>query len=624
MIAEKKGLLSLPRELLDYLASYMDNRSYCALACTSTHLYYVFTPLVWKKVALDLTGQRYVAGTFGQFPRCHTIDRSEVFIITLRDKWFFEAMQEMRLSSFVRNSMKELTIYFDAAYVPEVRRLYLLNMRFRSLEVLRLYVVRGPCEVLLKYFRPLALRAKKLDMHVNGFQMFHSLSNMYTGHIRSLLVEGNTVESYDSGLGPYVMNSWLERMVTLESLELRLKGDSPHVWSESLASKRWIWKETLQKLTKLKSLTIKARSAFSVFNPVYLPKTTENLSLSIYEKCDEDQVFPHVTCFVMELEVNQPDDLGLRFPNGLEHLEINGNVSNQQLRGLVEDSPNLLSLTGAFHTASSELNFVGTLCPRLKHIHLRDVRVWESNPIDPHARQPPAATMHQYYSNTTPDAMLATLLGFELGSEFFSDEDSEESDELKAFSNIDEEERMLVVPEAQPDLGYAVDSDQYVLRGNARVWTQNDPEALLQGEPNQNNTAQPEYSARSMLNNIAQMTQIETIVVYFPYDFRAYDYMKLIQAHPKLKAMYLLYRPDCILTKNRSGIFGFIKPFRYGTSPMVMVYEVDVAGYREISRKLRGEPLPADGVQGKPRGVILESKCMYCLGVGRLEKEIFV
>lgn len=618
---ERQGpfdLSTLPPELLAHLARFMDNSSCLALACTGRRLYYTFTPRIWQRVVLDVSSSgsdKYVDGVLAEFPRCHTLDGAEAYVLTARDVWFFSALQDERLASLARHSVQHMTIHYDAAAVPDPRRLCLLAQRFRSLTTLRLIVLRGPAGPFLKYIRPLAMRVRqRVDLHLGEFAMLHALSDLYAGKVGSLRVDGTALAAFDDGAGPYILNTWVERMVNLEHLELHLADEFGIPPPRMDGRRKWLWPSTFEKLGKLKSFAVHSRNTFDIFSPLDLPVTVKHLALSLYEIPAEGFRFDRVKSVVLNLNFETrrtPRKLGLRFPYGLSHLEINGAVSAEQLRGLIENSPDLESLTGAFHTAQCDLGYVGTMCRRLKRLHIRDVRQTPAARVIGEPVQARGTTL-QYFSNTMPDAMLGTLRDLRLEED--SDEEESSSDDS------------VVIEWSKCVTGSDADDSQESVRSvdvGSDVTSQDAPTTIPAPTADTGHT-----TLFQLISVLRSFPNLVALVLYFPFDLLSRPvYKQLIQLLPRLDTIFLLYRPDHVLAKRSNprlvdkGVYKHIKAFPHGARPNAMVYKVDIAGYRF---ERRAKSIKAAEADGPAKDLFVEGKCMYCIGTGQLDTEQFV
>lgn len=564
------------------------------------------------------------------------------------------------LSKQVRDSIQNLTIYVTGPTKLLVNISQLLdvpNLRSFRVHVLAREENDDTLEQLevLETCLPLSEAAKSaVDLQLSSVEAFNKLSVSYMSTVRSLLVYGSADGyfrcdydwngEYNPGKnsGVFIINSWIQSMENLQNLEFRLTGNSIPVLRSAGdprdKTKTWLWKSTFDKLTRLKALTVLAVQPFLIFSASYLQKVTTQLSLTIYwfnvyDTMDEItfnskfvHIFPHVTCFVLDVDIKyRPfSTLHIEFPNGLTHLEIKGALSGIDLAKLIEHSPNLLSLTGAYKMLVSDaelqqesqlelqlrLGFVRNLCPRIRHLRVRG----DGDPGDIYGRLNPSygedrilypwdtSRMQNHglhFSNTLPELLLGTLRDLPV-------REAEEED------NSTEEQEYEQENEQQDG----------TLSGNMSFGDDSDFEQALLEEIDLV-SSQCFGPALTFVNSLAGLRDLETLTVYFPYDILTQDvYRRLMQQHPKLRMIYLLYRPDSETTRGRGGIFEYTRAMQSSMSSDC-VYEVDVAGYRALKSTGGGGALRLNKTSTSTSCTV-KGKCFYCVCVGNMRLEDYV
>lgn len=666
------NLQTLPREILDNLGLYLDHASVSSLSCTSKLLHLVYEPFVWRKIVLDFS-MSWIYTDNPARENCHAFDRHyDCQVLTPRDSWFFRALECHALSSRIRDAVQELTIYAHGTVNPE--QVNITNQRFPNLRVFRLFVGPGKCDSFVKYCRPIAMASEVIDLQLNTVTAFHKLSLSYASKIRSLQLLGQAEVFFNNPASAYIINTWLEKMINLEHLEIRLEGLTIPVFEANSIHQTWLWESCFNSLTKLKSLTVMTQDPFTVFQASYLLPVTESLAISLHEPTTL-QVFPHVTNLLFDCHVNYlQESLGIKFPNGLEHLEVNGALSDVAFDSILRHSSKLISLTGAFHRSICETGNLSFLCPKIRNIQLRDVRITEvddatiAEDFSWATRRRRDPTQHQHFSNSLPENLIGTLRGLSLdsprrphgrdslepegmGHETDLDLSQEDSGTLQGdleslqgdLDGLREEVEALQIQTQDASLDYdeleeIFADDSLLVEQELEGELQNlqetghhlssDERSIQTSQSTSSSEGDPVptvgndflgFTALQIISNLSGLRDLETMVVYFPYDFFTKAvYKRLIRQHPKLRAIYLLYRPECVVKGDYSGIFKFVRPLlRQDLASKLpakkIVYEVDIAGYKNYKVRDRKEEWQRPA---RPSSVIVDRKCLYCITTG--------
>lgn len=661
-----------PTEILDFIVLYLDHDSLCSLACVSKRLHQIYQPWVWRRVVLDLRKQ---TSGYNAEDRsiCHSVKADNHSMkIFLDHKWFYKQLEKKQLSRRIRSAIQEITINYHFAL--DFKKIHLTNQRFPNLRVVRLLATNGPTDAAIKSLRPLAKTCKHVDIEVNTLSSFHHLSNSFTKNIRSLHLVGNSDSFFIETAQPYVVNTWIESMLNLEELAINLSGLTVPLFHENAKHSTWLWKSTFDALKKLKSLSVNCRAAFDIFQASFLQPTTICLSLSLYEVPKRAQSFPYVSCLIFESDLlhDRNEPLGMKFPTGLSYLELHGNISMPSLEELLADSPNLISLTGTHHITMQELAIIAPMCPNIKNLHLGDLSVnnfdhqrlqnvaSESDEfefIDPSPnliqsnQRDRRSRKNGHFSNTLSDVMTATLRFLSFGrhgrddaledvDEQSSDEERGDEDEIKSVEQFEHLRDEDIESNTEKQVKEKCDNEGIDVKNVfcADEDANKDQRELVQDveldpSPAPSSGSDPKFedgydflgfTALKVLESLKVLTALETLVVYFPYDFFTRPmYKQLLQTHPKLKKVYLLYRPDCVTSGDLRGIFRYVKPLKRGVPAGSIVYEVDITGFKEKRNNKKSEKV-VEGPKNQPRSVIVDRKCLYCVSTGACSIDDFV